>query len=224
MTRQNRETLPLRRNSKSGARNSKQIRNPKQLLAACRFRISDFEFVSDFDIRDSDLRITAICPGPASNLLLKTRLLHGARMPPRQASSPPKSTRNYEEKIMKNLLALGAAALLGFAGIGWYLGWYTFESTPTATGKHISIDLNTGKIKQDVGTGKEKLRDYLSGDDKNPSVSNSPAPTQTGNPVTPTGYQTQGGNDFPYPTSSNSNPPIVPVPPSGTAPRLPTPR
>ncbi len=125
---------------------------------------------------------------------------------------------------MKNLLALGAAALLGFAGIGWYLGWYSFQATPTATGEHISIDLNTPKIKQDVGKGKEKLRDYLSSDDKNPSVSTSPAPQQSGNSVTPTGYQAPGNNDFPYPVSNTSNPPLVPVPPSGSAPRLPTPR
>ena len=124
---------------------------------------------------------------------------------------------------MKNLLALGAAALLGFAGIGWYLGWYKFQATPTASGEHISIDLNTPKIKQDVGKGKEKLRDYLSGDDKGPAAS---GPAQPGNPVTPTGFPPPPSNEnnFVYPTSNPSNPPVIPVPPSGTAPRLPTPQ
>ncbi len=116
---------------------------------------------------------------------------------------------------MRNLLALGAAALIGFAGIGWYLGWYKFESTPTATGRHISIDLNTPKIKEDVGHGKEKLRDILS-DDKS---SSNPAP---GAPVTPTGFQPTGDGGFVYPPSGN--PPFTPVPPSGTAPKLPPPR
>jgi hypothetical protein len=114
----------------------------------------------------------------------------------------------HEETIMRNLLALGAAALIGFAGIGWYLGWYKIETTPTATGRHISIDLNTPQIKKDISHGKEKLRDILA-DDK----SNSNAPPQSG--VTPTGYQ--------QPDYGN-NPPFTPVPPSGTAPTLPPPR
>lgn len=111
---------------------------------------------------------------------------------------------------MRNLLALGATALIGFAGIGWYLGWYKIETAPTSTGRHISIDLNTPKIKEDVGHGKEKLRDLLS-EDK--SSSNS-APTS---PVTPTGYQQP--ND-----GGSVSPPFTPIPPSGTAPKLPPPR
>ena len=104
---------------------------------------------------------------------------------------------------MRNLLALGAAALIGFAGIGWYLGWYKIETTPTSTGPHISIDFNTPQIKKDVGQGKEKLRDILT-DDKS---SSNPAP------VTPTGYQ------------QNYEPQLfTPVPPSGTSPKLPPPR
>ena|SRR5262245_25410953 len=116
---------------------------------------------------------------------------------------------------MRNLLALGAAALIGFAGIGWYLGWYKIETTPTATGRHISIDLNTPKIKEDVGHGKEKLRDILADDRSNP---NSTPQSQ----VTPTGYNTIGDGATTYP--QGSNPPFTPVPPSGTTPTLPPPR
>lgn len=117
---------------------------------------------------------------------------------------------------MRNLLALGAAALLGFAGIGWYLGWYRIESAPTSTGRHISIDLNTPKIKEDVGHGKEKLRDILASDDK--STSNAPPaggvrPVPANGPVTPAGYQ-----------QSNDPQPFAPMPPSGSSPKLPTPR
>ena len=36
---------------------------------------------------------------------------------------------------MRNLLALSAAAVLAFAGIGWYRGWYKVETEP-ATGGH----------------------------------------------------------------------------------------
>lgn len=124
---------------------------------------------------------------------------------------------------MRNLLALGAAALIGFAGIGWYLGWYKFESTPTATGRHISIDLNTPKIKEDVGKGKEKLRDILSSDDKTTTNAppNNPQSNPTNNPVTPAGYQPTGDGGFVYP---GNNPPFTPTAPSGNAPKLPTPR
>ena len=116
---------------------------------------------------------------------------------------------------MRNLLALGAAGLIGFAGIGWYLGWYKIESSPTSTGRHISIDLNTPKIKEDVGKGREKLRDILNDDD---SPSNTP-PSSSNNPVQPAGYQPGNDGGFVYP---NNNPPFTP--PSGNSPKLPTPR
>src|SRR5881409_3965606 len=116
---------------------------------------------------------------------------------------------------MRNLLALGAAALIGFAGIGWYLGWYKIETTPTATGRHISIDLNTPKIKDDVSHGKEKLRYILADERSTPNT----AP-QSG--VTPTGYQQPDASNNVYPPGSN--PPFAPVPPGGTTPTLPPPR
>jgi hypothetical protein len=107
---------------------------------------------------------------------------------------------------MRNLLALVAAALLAFAGIGWYLGWYKVETDATPTGRHISIDLNTPKIRDDVGRGKEKVRDFL-GDDNNNSA---PAPSSN---VTPAGYQRPA-----------SEQPFTPVPPSGKSSTLPPPR
>jgi hypothetical protein len=119
---------------------------------------------------------------------------------------------------MRNLLALAAAALIAFTGIGWYLGWYKIQTTPTSTGRHISIDVNTPKIKEDVGRGKEKLRDWL---DRDENKSNSgpasaqpnvqPLPPQ--NEITPTGFQQPaGGQGF------------APLPPTGQSPTLPPPR
>jgi hypothetical protein len=119
---------------------------------------------------------------------------------------------------MKNLLALAAAALIGFAGIGWYLGWYRVQTSPTDSGRHISIDVNTPKIREDVGRGKEKLRDWLDGDEnKSNSAPQSaqpkvqPLPPQS--EVTPTGFQ--------QPAANNG---FAPLPPSGQAPMLPAPR
>jgi hypothetical protein len=128
---------------------------------------------------------------------------------------------------MRNLLALAAAGILGFAGIGWYLGWYSIQSEPTPTGRHISIDLNTPKIKEDVGRGKEKLRDYLTPDDKiisntPPAPNGSPVPPQA--PVTPAGFQRTEDGGLVYPATNQPMPPFAPVPPSGSSPRLPMPR
>ncbi|MCS7046737.1 MAG: hypothetical protein NZO58_10305 [Gemmataceae bacterium] len=114
---------------------------------------------------------------------------------------------------MKNLLALGAAALIAFAGIGWYLGWYRFSTTPTETGRHISIDLNTPKIKQDISTGKEKLRDYLSSDSKAPQVAPVPSTNQQSPGFQPTGFQRTDGGGFVVPGTGGTvviNPPTFP--------------
>src|SRR5580692_7475680 len=52
---------------------------------------------------------------------------------------------------MRNILALLAAGLLAFAGLGWYLGWYHVQSTPAPDGhREIKVDLDTKKIKEDV--------------------------------------------------------------------------
>ena len=118
---------------------------------------------------------------------------------------------------MRNLLALGAAGVLGFAGIGWYLGWYKIQATPTATGEDITIKLNTPKIKQDVNRGEEKVHDYLSKDGQ--TTSNSPPAPTSG---TPTGFQRGGDGSLVYPGSNNVPPPLPP-PPVSNVPVLPPP-
>ncbi len=66
---------------------------------------------------------------------------------------------------MRNLLALLAAATLTFAGVGWYLGWYTVESTSAAAGHHkVHIDIDGRKMTTDLRKGEEKLQEAL---DKN---------------------------------------------------------
>ena len=71
---------------------------------------------------------------------------------------------------MRNLLALLAAGLLVFIGLGWHLGWYRVQSAPSADGhRQINVDLNTKKIAEDVSKGvtksKEVVRDFLDRDD-----------------------------------------------------------
>jgi hypothetical protein len=70
---------------------------------------------------------------------------------------------------MRNLLALAAAAILMFAVVGWWLGWYQITSTPDGTGhQNIHIDVNKNKISEDLKKGKAKLYDLLSPDSDAP--------------------------------------------------------
>lgn len=69
---------------------------------------------------------------------------------------------------MRNMLALAALALIGFAAIGYFRGWYSIESVPSASGgRHIEIDVHSPKITQDIKTGKDKLRNLLNSDKRN---------------------------------------------------------
>ncbi len=63
---------------------------------------------------------------------------------------------------MRNLLAFAAAAVIAFLGLGWYFGWYTIQSVPTAKGHQgYTIDVNKDKIGKDVIKGAEKVQEAL---------------------------------------------------------------
>ena len=73
---------------------------------------------------------------------------------------------------MRNLLALFALALLVFAGVGWYLGWYKIQNTPAAEGHHqINVDLNKKKISEDLHRGEERIQKALENNQKSPGTS-----------------------------------------------------
>ena len=113
---------------------------------------------------------------------------------------------------MRNLLALAALAVLVFLGLGWYLGWYKIQSTAASDGhRHISIDLNTNKITDDVNKGKAKVRDLLAPDNNN--TQNVGTPTT---PTTATNFRPEGDGSIVFPSFN-------PTPPS-SGPTLPTPK
>jgi hypothetical protein len=63
---------------------------------------------------------------------------------------------------MRNLLALSAALVLVFAGIGWYRGWYKVETEPVQGGHQtVNIDFNRDKIVQDSEKGVKKVEEKL---------------------------------------------------------------
>jgi hypothetical protein len=71
---------------------------------------------------------------------------------------------------MRNLLALIGFAVVGFAGLGWYLNWFSIKSNPAPVGqKSYNIDINTTKISEDLHKGTTRVQELL---DKNkPDVS-----------------------------------------------------
>jgi hypothetical protein len=64
---------------------------------------------------------------------------------------------------MRNLLALVGAAVLTFGVAGWYLGWYRLQPTVSGTSGHqsVTVDIDGGKIKSDVGKGEQKVEQAL---------------------------------------------------------------
>jgi hypothetical protein len=72
---------------------------------------------------------------------------------------------------MRNLLALLAAALLAFVGVGWYLGWYKIERTTAPAGKTAyNVEVDTSKISTDVHRGGEKIQEALDSNKKEEGV------------------------------------------------------
>jgi hypothetical protein len=83
---------------------------------------------------------------------------------------------------MRNLLALFATAVLTFAGVGWYLGWYRVQSKPAADGhRAYNVDVDAKKIGEDLHRGGERLQEALDKKSKEVSVGKE----DTGKPVDP---------------------------------------
>ena len=92
---------------------------------------------------------------------------------------------------MRNFLAFVGAAVLTFAGIGWYLGWYDVKREAATPGhSRLQLDINQDKISIDVKEGTEKIKDTIekhapeaNSTDKKPTGSDAllaPAPTGPG--------------------------------------------
>jgi hypothetical protein len=64
---------------------------------------------------------------------------------------------------MRNLLALVGAAVLTFAGAGWYLGWYKLQPALSATPGHqsVNIDIDRHKMDADIHKGEQKVEQAL---------------------------------------------------------------
>ncbi len=91
---------------------------------------------------------------------------------------------------MRNLLALLAAVVLIVAGLGWYLGWYHVQTTPTADGhREIKVDVDTKKItadvKKGVQEGTQKVEEFVNKNGGGAPPTGAPPRVVTPSPVSP---------------------------------------
>src|SRR3954451_8984387 len=85
---------------------------------------------------------------------------------------------------MRNTLALIGALVVGFGGVGWYLGWYKLSFARSPEGNlEIKTDVDTGKVTHDAGDGVKQIGTFL---DRQPAHPQQPAPpANTPAPATP---------------------------------------
>lgn len=63
---------------------------------------------------------------------------------------------------MRNLLALIGALVVGFGGLGWYLGWYKLNFNRNPQGNlEIKTDVDTGRVAKDTGNGLKQIGTFF---------------------------------------------------------------
>lgn len=97
---------------------------------------------------------------------------------------------------MKNLLALVGLAVVLFAGLGWYLGWYKLSVAKTDDGKlQIKADVDAQKVRDDSGSFFKNAAEVIgkklenSGDAKDAKG----APAGTPGPIAPSAPERPNG-------------------------------
>jgi hypothetical protein len=63
---------------------------------------------------------------------------------------------------MKNLLALIGALIVGFAVVGWYMGWYKLGVTKSTDGNlHVETNVNTNKVVEDSSDALKRAGQFI---------------------------------------------------------------
>jgi hypothetical protein len=99
---------------------------------------------------------------------------------------------------MRNLLALVGAAVVGFAGVGWYMGWYQLSIAKTANGNiRVETNVDTNKVVKDTGDGAKHvgvlIGDHLDKARQDAKASPPPTPVTTPGPATTPEKANSGG-------------------------------
>ncbi len=117
---------------------------------------------------------------------------------------------------MRNLLALIGLLVVGFLGIGWYMGWYKFSFTKSEDGTlQIKTDVKTDKVASDSTEFLKNVGAVIGNHvDKAAKDATTSAPT-----TAPGG--TPGPVTTPQNTQPNPNTPLTPGLPGGPIPLFP---
>jgi hypothetical protein len=117
------------------------------------------------------------------------------------------------------VLTLLGAAVVTFAVVGWFLGWYQVRTTPGPDGhRQVNIDFNTPKISQDLSKGGAKIKNMLQSHTTTTAPTLPPLPLPPGSQTSTTqgsgeGIQPASGTVIVRPSSSVPSPlPTLPVP------------
>jgi hypothetical protein len=112
---------------------------------------------------------------------------------------------------MRNVLALIGALVVGFGGIGWYLGWYKLNVSKAPDGEpQITTTVDTKKVVTDTENGAKQVGSFV-GDhlEKSAEDAKQPGPP-AGTPGPATTPQT---NPAPQPAADPNGSIFVPTPP-----------
>jgi hypothetical protein len=94
------------------------------------------------------------------------------------------------EQIMKNILTLIGALVVGFGGAGWYLGWYKLNVTKGSDGNpEIKTTVDTKKVIEDSGEAIKKTGAFI-GQQIEKSANDAKTPAGTPGPATTPGNVT----------------------------------
>src|SRR4051794_8857706 len=73
------------------------------------------------------------------------------RVDPRVSPGRGRGTPRNGRRPMRNLLALIGLVVVGFGGIGWYLGWYHLSVAKGPEGTvEIKVDVDSKKVADDA--------------------------------------------------------------------------
>jgi hypothetical protein len=72
---------------------------------------------------------------------------------------------------VRNLFSLIGFIVVVFFGAGWYLGWYKLAWTTGSDGNpEVKVNVNTGKVKDDVKSGVSRAGEFIDSLKSNPNA------------------------------------------------------
>lgn len=109
---------------------------------------------------------------------------------------------------MRNMLALVGALVVGFGGVGWYLGWYKLNVSRTSDGNlQVTTNVDTNRVVKDAGDGARHVGEFIGSqvEKAQKDAATQPAPANTPGPkAVPTQGEAAGwlfGIDFGTPAA-----------------------